>query len=159
MVRGGRVVIDKIEQGMDIARVTVHKVVDRYGIAADLFGALGEHGLNVELISTSSTGRGRADISFAVMRSDLDQVATLLEKIKGKFGAQDVVVDEDCALITIYGTKLATTPGVAGRMFKALSENGINIDMISASLSVISIVVAKDRVTTAIDAIKKEFPA
>ncbi|MBE0432188.1 ACT domain-containing protein [candidate division WOR-3 bacterium] len=151
--------IEKIEQNMNIARVTVNKVLDRYGVAAELFGALGEHGLNIELISTSSTGRGRADISFAVMRSDLDQVVTLLEKIKGKFGGQVVVVDENCALITIYGTKLATTPGVAGRIFKALSENGINIDMISASLSVISVVIAKDQVTTAISAIKKEFPA
>lgn len=151
--------IDKIEENMNIARVTVHKVLDRYGVAAELFGALGEHGLNIELISTSSTGRGRADISFAVLRTDLEQVVKLLDKIKGKFGAQQVVADENCAMISIYGAKLATTPGVAGRIFKALSENGINIEMISASLSVISIVVAKDRVATAIAAIQKEFPA
>lgn len=151
--------IDKIEENMNIARVTVHKVLDHYGVAAELFGALGEHGLNIELISTSSTGRGRADISFAVLRTDLEQVVKLLDKIKGKFGAQQVVADENCAMISIYGAKLATTPGVAGRIFKALSENGINIEMISASLSVISIVVAKDRVATAIAAIQKEFPA
>lgn len=151
--------IDKIEENMNIARVTVHKVLDRYGVAAELFGALGEHGLNIELISTSSTGRGRADISFAVLRTDLEQVVKLLDKIKGKFGAQQVVADENCAMISIYGAKLATTPGVAGRIFKALSENGINIEMISASLAVISIVVAKDRVATAIAAIQKEFPA
>jgi aspartate kinase len=133
--------------------------MDRYGVAAELFGALGEHGLNIELISTSSSGHGRADISFAVMQSDLEQVVGLLERIKGKFGAQQVAVDENSALLTIYGAKLATTPGVAGRIFKALSESGINIDMISASLSVISVVIAKDHVTTAIRAIKKEFPA
>lgn len=151
--------IDKIEQNLNIARVTVHKVLDRYGVAAELFGALGEHGLNIELISTSSTGRGRADISFAVLRTDLEQVVRLLDKIKGKFGAQQVVADENCAMVSIYGAKLATTPGVAGRIFKALSENGINIEMISASLSVISIVVAKEQVTTAIAAIEKEFAA
>jgi len=149
--------IDKIEHNTNIAKVTLHNVVDRYGVAAEVFSALGEHGLNVELISTSSTGRGRADIAFAVLTSDLDEVVRLLETTKGNFGAQEVSVDKNCALMTIYGEKLATTPGVAGRVFKILSENGINIDMISASLTVLSIVVEKEKITTAIEAIQKEF--
>jgi len=149
--------IDKIEHNTNIAKVTLHKVVDRYGVAAEVFSALGEHGLNVELISTSSTGRGRADIAFAVLTADLDEVVRLLETTKGNFGAQEVSVDKNCALMTIYGEKLATTPGVAGRVFKILSDNGINIDMISASLTVLSIVVEKEKITTAIEAIQKEF--
>jgi aspartate kinase len=149
--------IDKIEHNTNIAKVTLHNVVDRYGIAADVFSALGEHGLNVELISTSSTGRGRADISFAILQADLDEVVRLLETTKGNFGAQELLVDKNCALMTIYGAKLATTPGVAGKIFKILSENGINIDMISASLTVLSIVVEKEKITTAIEAIQKEF--
>lgn len=149
--------IEKIEHNTNIAKVTLHNVVDRYGVAADVFSALGEHGLNVELISTSSTGRGRADISFAVLQADLDEVVKLLDTTKGNFGAQELLVDKNCALMTIYGAKLATTPGVAGKIFKILSENGINIDMISASLTVLSIVVEKEKITTAIEAIQKEF--
>jgi aspartate kinase len=149
--------IDKIEQNTSIVKVTLHKVVDRYGVAAEVFSALGEHGLNVELISTSSTGRGRADIAFAVLQTDLDEVVRLLETTKGNFGAQELSVDKNCALITIYGKKLATTPGVAGRVFKILADNGINIDMISASLTVLSIVIEKERITTAVEAIEKEF--
>lgn len=149
-------VIDRVEHNTRIAKVTLCKVVDRPGVAAEVFGALGEHGLNVELISTSSTGRGRADISFAVLETDLNDVVKLFEAIKGNFGAQDISVNRDCALITIYGARLATTPGVAGKIFKVLSENGINIDMISASLTVLSLVIDQGRVTDALEVIKKE---
>ncbi len=149
-------VIDRVEHNTRIAKVTLCKVVDRPGVAAEVFGALGEHGLNVELISTSSTGRGRADISFAVLETDLNDVVKLFEAIKGNFGAQDISVNKDCALITIYGARLATTPGVAGKIFKVLSENGINIDMISASLTVLSLVIDQGRVTDALEVIKKE---
>jgi aspartate kinase len=151
-------IFDRIEQNPKIAKVTLRNVIDRQGVAAEIFGALGEHGLNVELISTSSAGRGRADISFAVLEGDLSDVVKLLDTIKGNFGAQDVAVNKDLALITIYGSKLATTPGVAGKIFKVLSENGINIDMISASLTVLSLVVDKTKIAGAVDAIQKEFP-
>ncbi|UCD06397.1 MAG: ACT domain-containing protein [candidate division WOR-3 bacterium] len=150
--------IESIEHNKNVAKVTLQGVSDRYGVAAEIFSALGEHGLNVELISTSSTGHGRADISFAILESDLDEVVKLLETIKGNFGGRTIAVDKDRALITIYGTRLATTPGVAGRIFKVLSENGINIDMISASLSVLSIVVGEDRVTNAVEALREAFP-
>jgi aspartate kinase len=151
-------IFDKIEQNTKIAKVTLHNVIDRQGVAAEIFGALGEHGLNVELISTSSAGRGRADISFALLEADLSDVVKLLDTIKSNFGAQEVVVDRDRALITIYGSKLATTPGVAGKIFKVLSENGINIDMISASLTVLSLVVDENKIARAVEAIQKEFP-
>lgn len=152
-------IFDKIEQNTKIAKVTLHNITDRQGVAAEIFSALGEHGLNVELISTSSAGRGRADISFAILEVDLSEVVKLLDTIKGNFGAQDVTVDRDRALITIYGSKLATTPGVAGKIFKVLSENGINIDMISASLTVLSLVVDESKIKSAVEAIEKEFPS
>jgi aspartate kinase len=150
-------IFDRIEQNTKIAKVTVHNVADRQGVAAEIFSALGDHGLNVELISTSSAGRGRADISFAVLEVYLNDVVKLLDRIKGNFGAQDVTVDRDRALITIYGSKLATTPGTAGRIFKALSESAINIDMISASLTVLSLVVEENKIKSAVEAIEKEF--
>jgi aspartate kinase len=152
-------IFDKIEQNTKIAKVTLQNVTDRQGVAAEIFSALGEHGLNVELISTSSAGRGRADISFAVLEADLSDVVKLLDTIKGNFGAQDIAVDQDRALITIYGSKLATTPGVAGKIFKVLSENAINIDMISASLTVLSLVVDESKIESAVEAIEKEFPS
>lgn len=147
-------ITDSLNYNTEIAKVTLHSVVDRRGTAGEIFGALGQQGLNVELISTNSIGHGRADISFAVLETYLDEVCRTLERIKDTFGTKKVVVDRDCAMITIYGSMLSATPGIAGRIFSKLSERKINIEMISASLSAVSIVVKKERVTEAIEAIR-----
>ncbi len=117
--------------------------------------SLGHHGINVELISTNAAGRNRNDVSFAILESDVDEVLKLLEAVKNKFGAEKVVVDRECGLVTIYGARLATTPGIAGKIFAKLTEQGINIEMISASFSVLSIVVEKARIEEAVAIIRK----
>ena len=150
-------IIENIDYNTKIAKVTLHKVFDRQGVAAEIFGSLGQHGVNVELISTSSSGHNRSNISFAILESDLDALLKLLETIKDKFGAEKIVVDKDCALITLYGPQLSTTPGTAGKVFAILSERGINIEMISASLTVLSIIVSKEKVTEAVEVIKTRF--
>jgi len=149
--------IENIECNTQIAKVTIHRVFDRPGIAAEVFGALGQHGLNVEAISTNPLGRGRANISFAVLESALEDVHRVLESIKVRFGAKTITVDKDQAIITIYGTKLSTTPGIAGRIFSKLSELGINIEMISGSLSFLSMVIKRSKALEAMEVIKAEF--
>jgi aspartate kinase len=132
-------------------------VVDRTGLAADIFISLGQSGVNVELISTSSAGHNRNNISFAILESNVDEVLKILETIKDKFGAEKVTIDKGCGLITMYGRKLSTTLGIAGKVFAKLSERGINIEMISATLSVLSIVVNKEKMMEAVEIIKAEF--
>ncbi len=77
--------MEKIIEGVDyktqLAKITLGGVVDRPGVAAEIFSALGQHGLNIELISTSLIGRGRADISFAVLESSLENVCKVLYQI------------------------------------------------------------------------------
>jgi len=135
----------------------MYRVPDRTGLAADIFMSLGQHGINVELISTSSAGHKHNNISFAIIESDVDEVLKLLETIKDKFGAEKVGVDRNCALITMYGANLSTTPGIAGKIFAKLAEQGINIEMISASLSVLSIVVNKEKMEKAVKIIRTHF--
>jgi len=153
--------MEKIIEGVDyntqLAKITLGGVVDRPGVAAEIFSALGQHGLNIELISTSLIGRGRADISFAVLESSLENVCKVLETIKDRFGTRKIDIDKDCALITIYGSMLFSTSGIAGKIFAKLSEQGINIEMISASISALSIVVRRDKAKQAVTAIKTEF--
>jgi len=147
-------IIENLEYNTDIVKITLCKVVDRPGIAADIFSLLGQHGINVELISSTSIGHQRANISFIVGASELDEVLQLLKASKDKFGTSKFEVDKDCGLIAIYGEKLSSAPGIAGKIFEKLSEQGINIDMISASLTVLSIVVKKARVKDAVAVIK-----
>jgi aspartate kinase len=153
--------MDKFVEGLnfnsDIARITLHGVVDRKGIAAEVFGVLGQHGLNVELISTTSIGRGRADISFAVLEPFADKACKVIEAMKDTFKTKKIAVDKNCALITIFGPMLSSTPGIAGTVFAKLAERGVNIEMISASLSSVSMIVPRDRVTYAVKAIQDEF--
>jgi aspartate kinase len=132
-------------------------VPDRTGLAADIFMALGQHGINVELISTSSAGHKHNNISFAIIETNIDEVLKLLETIKDKFGADKVGVERNCALITMYGAQLSTIPGIAGKIFAKLAEQGINIEMISASLSVLSIVVIKEKLDRAVTIIRTHF--
>jgi len=146
--------INNINYNTGIAKVTLHSVVDRQGTAGEIFGALGQQGLNVELISTNSLGHGRADVSFAVLETYLDEVCKTLETVKDKFGTKKIIIDRDCAMITIYGGMLSATPGIAGKVFSELSDRKINIEMISASLSAVSIVVKKERVSEAVEAIR-----
>jgi aspartokinase len=147
-------IIDSVNYNTRIAKVTLHNIVDRRGTAGEIFSALGQQGLNVELISTNSIGHGRADISFAVLETYLDEVCKTLETIKDKFGTKKIIIDRDCAMITIYGRMLSATAGIAGKIFSELSDRKINIEMISASLSAVSIVVKKERVSEAVEAIR-----
>jgi aspartate kinase len=149
--------IESVEYNTKVAKVTLCKVPDRYGVAAEIFGALGQHGINVELISTTTAGRSRADVSFAILESDLNAVMKLLEAIKDKFGAEEIAVNKDCALVTVYGSNLSATPGVAGKIFAKLSERGVNIEMISTSISTLSIVLNKDKAMEIVGAIRTEF--
>jgi aspartate kinase len=149
--------IEKIEYSTHMAKVTLQGVVHRHGVAAEIFSALGQQGLNIELISTCQTRRNRVDISFAVHKSDFKTVRKMLEGLKGRFGTQKVVIDQNCALVMIYGPLLAHTSGVAGKIFGILAQRRINIDMINASLSGLHLVVQKDQVMDAVAALRAEF--
>jgi aspartokinase len=83
------------------------------------------------LICTSSLGKGHADISLAVREANLEHVCRVLDKLKRKYHAKDLLVDRNCAMITVHGSMLSSTPGVAGKVFAQLSERKINIEMIA----------------------------
>ncbi len=146
-----------IASNANIAKVTLHSVPDKPGIAAEIFGKLGAKGFNVELVVTGISYKGRTDVSFAVAENELDAIDTLLEKMKGEIGAEKISRTSSVALVSIAGHELAQTAGMAGRMFNALSKAGINIDTISTSMSSVTCMVAQDKAKEAVDALRKEF--
>lgn len=148
-----------IASNANIAKITLHSVPDKPGIAAEIFGKLGAKGFNVELVVTGISYKGRTDVSFAVAENELDAIDTLLEKMKGEIGAEKVSRTSSVALVSIAGHQLAQTAGLAGRMFNALSKAGINIDTISTSMSSVTCMVAQDKAKEAVDALRKEFQA
>ena len=148
-----------IASNANVAKVTLHSVSDKPGIAAEIFGKLGAKGFNVELVVTGISFKGRTDVSFAVAEDELDAIDTLLDNMKGEIGAEKISRTSSVALVSIAGHQLAQTAGMAGRMFNALSKAGINIDTISTSMSSVTCMVAQDKAKEAVDALRKEFQA
>ncbi len=113
------------------------------GIAGEIFGALAEHRVSVDMIIQAfHEDRSVNDITFTVNRSDLKTARIALEEAAARTGAEGVLADEDVAKVSIIGAGLMDQPEVAARMFSALGQAGINIEMISTSQIRISCVVA-----------------
>jgi aspartate kinase len=118
----------------DQARLAILKVPDRPGIAGDIFGALAQRRVGVDMIIQAFHEGGLVnDITFTVKRSDLNTARAALEEAASRTGAEGVLADEDVAKVSIVGAGLMDQPDVAARMFSALGGAGINIKMISTS--------------------------
>jgi len=141
----------------DVTKITVEGVPDRPGIAAEIFGALGQQGVNVELVVSTGGSHGTADISLAVSRAQETQVVNALESIRREVGGRALLRNSKVALVSLIGHSLATEPGIAGRMFGALSRAGVNIEVISTSLSSVTCMIEERSVEDALAALREEF--
>ena len=127
----------------DQARLAILKVPDRPGVAGEIFGALAERRVSVDMIIQAFHEGGSVnDITFTVKRSDLSTALAALQDAATRTGAEGVLADEDVAKVSIVGAGLMDQPDVAARMFSALGREGINIKMISTSEIRISCVVS-----------------
>jgi len=149
--------IEQISAKTDLAKVIIASVPDTPGIASELFSLLGEAGFNLETITQVSTSKNVCDVSFTINEKEVDEVVEYLRTKVEHFHVKDVIVNKDIALITIYGEKIAKTPGIAGKIFTNVAKNGVNIENITASLMMISFLVPKNRANEVIESLKKEF--
>jgi aspartate kinase len=141
----------------DVSKITLEGVPDRPGIAAEIFQTLGGKGFNVELVVSTGSSGGRADISFAVSRAEEESVLRALETIRDEVGARTLNASSEVALVSIVGQHLSTEPGIAGRMFSALSGRGVNIEIISTSMSSVTCLIDEGQVDNALQALRQEF--
>jgi len=147
----------QVISNMDVAKVTLHSVEDRPGIAADIFGTLGAQGFNIEMVTSVPVSKGKGDISFVIAKDELQSALATIEPLKKSVGAEKVSYDSKIALVSVCGHDLVRQPGVAGRMFKALSSAGVNIEMISTSMSSITCIISEDFIFEAVKVLEKEF--
>jgi aspartate kinase len=151
------VVVSGIAFDRNQAKVSMIEVPDRPGIAAAIFGALAKVSINVDMIIQSTAQGGTNDISFTVPQGELKKALTALEPVKQSLKAKDVLHEAGVGKVAIVGVGMRSHPGVAARMFKALSDESINIQMISTSEIKISCVVAKDQVDKAVRVLHDAF--
>ena len=140
-----------------IAKVTLRDVPDRPGLAAEVFQSLAKDGISVRLIIQSESSEGRGRITF-VLDSEFVEDATKLIQIWKESGlTSEGIVEQDVAKISIVGSRLASTPGLAARMFSVLAREGINIDCISSSEMKVACVISSEYVDRAVRAVHDEF--
>lgn len=142
----------------NIAKIGILKVPDKPGTAAKLFNALSKECINVDMIIQSvHEEKSSADMAFTVNRSDAKKAFEVTERIAKLLGAGGAVSDVNVAKVSIVGVGMISKPGVAAKMFEALSENSINIEMISTSEIKISCVVKADQGKRALQVLHKKF--
>jgi aspartate kinase len=142
----------------DQARLAILKVPDRPGIAGEIFGALAEHLVSVDMIIQAfHEERSVNDIAFTVKRSDLGTARKALEEAAARTGAEGVLADEDVAKVSIVGAGLMDQPDIAARMFSALGRADINIKMIATSEIRISCVVSDKEAERAVKVVHDLF--
>ncbi len=139
------------------ARVTVLGVPDRPGAAITIFAKVTDKNIPMDMIAQNVAADGRADISFSVPRDELPHTIRAVEEAVRELGAEGHTCDDEVAKISIVGLGMATQPGVAERMFRALAEKGINIQMITTSEIKISVLVAREFAQEALRTVHAEF--
>jgi aspartate kinase len=150
-------IVSGIAHDRSEAKLTVNRVPDRPGVAASLFGSLASAGVNVDMIVQNVSHDGTTDISFTVPRVHVVEAERIAKQIAIEIGAESVDVDSDIAKVSLVGAGMKTHPGVAARVFEALSEAGINIEMISTSTIRISCVIRGGQVDKAVQALHSAF--
>jgi aspartate kinase len=135
-----------IAQEKNVAKITVIGVRDRPGVAATIFEPLAEAGVSVDVIVQNIGRSGHTDLTFSVSESDLKSAEKIVRAAAKEVGATRVQSAGGIAKLSVVGTGMLGTPGVAARMFRALADAGINIEMISTSEIRITCLVARDQV-------------
>ena len=140
------------------ARIGLIGVPDRPGIAAMVFEALGSAGVSVDMIIQGVPGHepSRQQMAFTVSADSLQDTLEVLDRLLVEFGGE-VVASTDIVKVSVVGIAVGSTPGVAGRMFAAVSRTGANIEMISTSEVRVSVVIPASFAEAAVRGIHKEF--
>jgi len=162
LIRGGasmevRNKVSGIAYDLDVAKITVVGVPDRPGIAAAIFQPLAAAGISVDTIVQNASIENITDLTFTVAKGDLPEAMEVVKPIAEEIGARECVSDSRLGKVSIIGTGMQNTPGYAARMFGALSEQGINIQLITTSEIRITCILNDAQVKDAVRALHRAF--
>ena len=151
--------VNGIAYSRDEAKMTLISVADRPGIAAAIFGPLAEAGINVDMIVQNIAEEGRTDMTFSCPIDQVVRADAALNKAKeaGAINFHDLVADKDVAKVSAVGIGMRSQSGVAAKMFKTLSDEGINIKVIATSEIKISVLIDRKYMELAVQALHDAF--
>ena len=146
-----------IAHDLNVAKVTILGVPDKPGIATKLFEALAKANISVDTIVQNASVERLTDLTFTVAKTDLDEAMRVAEPVVKSIKAKGCVSDSKLGKVSIVGTGMQNTPGYAAKMFRALFEAGINIELITTSEIRITCIIHEDKVKEAVRALHKAF--
>ena len=150
-------VVSGIAHAIDEAKLTVVGVPDVPGVASTILGPIADASIEVDMIVQNIGSDGTTDFTFTVKRRDYDTAKGILSGLLKDLGARDVLGDNAIVKVSVVGVGMRSHAGVATRMFNALAEENINIQMISTSEIKISVVIAERYLELAVRSIHKVF--
>ncbi len=139
------------------AKITIIGVYDKPGQAAKIFQELAKENVNVDMIIQNIGAQGLTDVTFTVLKDDLPQALATTERIKEEIKAKKIIADDKIAKLSVVGVGMRSHCGIAEMLFSTLSNEKINIQMISTSEIKISCVIEEDQAERALIAVHKAF--
>lgn len=150
-------VVSGIAHDTSEVKVTIRDVPDCSGVAAQVFSALANNSVNVDMIIQNISEEGFTDLTFTCPGADLERARKVSENLLNKLGAREYNVDESIAKVSVVGTGMKSSPGVAARTFQALADADVNILLISTSPIRLSVVVDAKQVELAVRCLHTAF--
>ena len=150
--------VSGVAYSRDEAKITLNRVADRPGVAASIFGPLAKAGINVDMIVQNVSADGSTtDLTFTVTKGDLDRAVAKLEGLREALGFERLVSDPNVVKVAVIGVGMRSHAGVAQRMFQALADKGINIQVISTSEIKVSVLIAEEYTELAVRALHTAY--
>ena len=140
------------------AKISIVGVIDKPGVAADIFEPIGKNNINIDMViqNTSLDGK-KANITFTIKQEDLKKTLSIIEKNKKKINYSKVTHDDKLAKVSIIGAGMIASPGVTHKMFRSLADEKINILAISTSEIKISVLIREDLTQKAVKVLHNAF--
>lgn len=152
-----KMLVRGVTRDNDVARISLVRVKDEPGKAFSVFSLLAKYDINVDVILQSIGRESTKDISFTVSKQNLDTALKILTENNKSIGAEQIIHEENISKVSIVGAGMASNAGVAAKMFEALYDANINIQMISTSEIKVSVLIEEKDAERAVNAIHQKF--
>ncbi len=157
MVKTEKVAVGGLIQTRGLVVIRVLGAARGPVVAGKTLSTLGRHRINIVCVVSFVDANGRENIAFAISKDDLDQALGLLQTLKEEIQAEAIEYQSNCCAVAIYGPHFSERPAIAGNMFAATAEAGINIHLISTSISTVSCVIDEADLQKAVTKLQETF--
>jgi len=153
----GKIAVGGITRTDGLVMIRVLGAVTTVGMAGSVLSALGNSGINVTCVTSFVDRTESFNLGFAVKKEDLDQTLGLLQSHQDEMRAANIEYQSRCSAISIYGPHFSERPAIAGAVFSATAEAGVDILMINTSYSTVSFLTNEDHAVLAVQKLQEKF--